>query len=211
MNVKNAMIGLGAILGLFLILFVAYKLTNTPPADPKIIESATKVKSTDNVKWNLKSDNVLIEYSDLQCPSCRSFNTFLKEIEKTATPNAAFVFRNFPLAQLHPNAYTASYAAQAAALQGKFWEMEDALYEKQPEWSGLPNPRDYFIKLASDLKLDAEKFQKDMDSTEVRDKVQADLTEGESIGVNSTPSLYLNGNKVQVKTFEEFKDLLLSL
>lgn len=211
MNAKNIIIGLGSILGLFLVLFFAYKLTNTPPIDDKAIEAALKIKPTDHVKWNAKSQNVLVEYSDFQCPSCRSFYNFIKEVEKTATPNAAFVFRNFPLAQIHPNAYVAAYAAEAAAIQGKFWEMEGALYEKQTEWSGLVNPRDYFLKLAIDLKLDVDKFESDLDSSAVTTKVQADLTEGEAIGVNSTPSLYLNGKKVQVNTFEEFKELLLSL
>ena len=89
--------------------------------------------------------------------------------------------------------------------------MADALYNKQAEWSSLSDPKNYFINQAESLKLDTEKFQKDMDSKIVKDKVQANLTEAESIGVNATPTFFLNGKQVNLRSIDEFKKLLLSL
>ncbi len=209
MNTKNILIGAGAIIGTFVILFFAYKLTNTPVVSD--FSEVNVIKKTDNVKWKADSKNILVEYSDLQCPACKGFNSFLADLEKTATPNAALVFRHFPLYQIHPNAFMASYAAEAAGLQGKFWEMESALYDKQSEWSALPNPKEYFVKLAGSLELDIEKFTKDMDSQSVKDRVQADVSEAERIGINSTPTFILNGKKVEVATMDEFKQLIMSL
>jgi protein-disulfide isomerase len=210
MNTKNILIGIGSFIALFVVLFFAYKLTNSA-APPPDYSQVNKIKETDHVKWKPDSQNILIEYSDLQCPACQSFYAFFKDLEKTATPNAALVFRHFPLYQIHPNAFAAAEAAEAAGQQDKFWEMESALYEKQTEWSGLANPNDYFLQLATNLNLDLAQFKKDVSSQVVKDRVQADATEAESIGVNATPTFILNGSKVNVNTMEEFKQLLLSL
>ena len=109
------------------------------------------------------------------------------------------------------DAVIAAEAAEAAGAQGKFWEMESLLYEKQTEWSSLPNPNDYFLQLANNLKLDLPKFKEDVTSQQVKDRVQEDLSEASSIGLNSTPTFILNGQKVEVATMEEFRQLLLSL
>lgn len=209
MNTKNILTGIAAIVGTFILLFVVYKFTNTPVRTE--FPELNVLRKNDNAKWKKDSKNILVEYSDLQCPACKGFYDFLKDFEKTATPNASFVFRHYPLYQIHLNAFSAAYAAQAAAGQGKFWEMESALYEKQSEWSGLQNPKEYFVKTAAGLKLDTEKFKKDMDSEAVKQRVQENISEAEKAGFNSTPTFVLNGKKVDVKTFEEFKQLLLSL
>lgn len=209
MNNKNILIAVGAILGTFLLLFIAYKFTNVPQTT--FFPELNKIREIDHVAWNPKSKNILVEYSDLQCPACRGFKDFLAELEKTATPNASLVFRHMPLYQIHPNAFNAAYAAEAAAVQGKFWEMESALYDKQGEWSGLPNPKDYFVKLAEELKMDGEQFRKDIDSQKIKDRVQTDVAEAEKFGVNSTPTFFLNGTKLNLSTMDEFRNLLLSL
>ncbi|MFZ6034715.1 MAG: DsbA family protein [Patescibacteria group bacterium] len=209
MNTKNIIIAVASILGTFILLFAVYKLTNTQT--PTVFPEINSIRKDDNVKWKTDSKNIFIEYSDLQCPACRGFYEFFKDLEKTATPNAAFVFRHYPLYQTHPNAFAAAYAAESAKLQGKFWEMESALYEKQAEWSGLQNPKEYYIGLASKLKLDTAKFKQDFESQAVKDRVQVDLSEGEKIGVNATPTFFLNGKKVDFATMDEFKQFLLSL
>ena len=89
--------------------------------------------------------------------------------------------------------------------------MGDLLFEKQAEWSKLQDTKKYFTDLAQSLELDIEKFKSDLESKTTKDNVQNDLTEGEKIGVNSTPTFFLNGRKVEVATFDEFKKLLLSL
>ncbi|KKP67013.1 MAG: DSBA oxidoreductase [Candidatus Roizmanbacteria bacterium GW2011_GWA2_35_19] len=209
MNNKNIFIGVASVIAVFLVIFFAYKITNVP-AKIEFPEINT-IRATDHVKWKKDSKNILIEYSDYQCPSCKSFHDFLKTVEKTATPDAAFVFKDFPLYQIHPLAFSAAYAAEAAHNQGKYFEMGDLLFEKQAEWSKLQDTKKYFTDLAQSLELDIEKFKSDLESKTTKDNVQNDLTEGEKIGVNSTPTFFLNGRKVEVATFDEFKKLLLSL
>jgi len=215
MNLKNILIWSGAIISTFILLLFAYKLTSTPIKTD--FSEINKIRSDDHIKWSKDNKNILVEYSDFQCPACKSFHEVLKSFEASSSPDFAItqketlVFRCYPLYQIHKNSLNAAYAAEAAALQNKFWEMVDVLYDKQSEWSSLSDPKNYFINLAKSLKLDTEKFQKDMDSKEVKDKVQANLTEGKSIGISSTPTFFLNGKQVNVRSIDEFKKLLLSL
>ena len=215
MNLKSILTWSGAIIATFVLLFFAYKLTNAPQKTdfPEI----NQVRAGDNTKWSKTNKNILVEYSDIQCPACKSFHDTLKGFEASGsadfpiTEKVTLVFRHFPLYQIHKNAFSAAYAAEAAGLQDKFWEMVDVLYNKQSEWSALSNPKDYFVNVAKSLGLDTEKLQKDTDSKAVKDKVQADLTEGETVGVNATPTFFLNGKRVEVRSIDEFKDLLKSL
>src|SRR5690606_8652134 len=112
------------------------------------------------------------------------------------TENVTFVYRHFPLDAAHPNAREAAYAAEAAGKQGKFFEMHDVLFEKQSEWSPLPDPKETFIGYAEALKLDIEKFTTDMDSKEVQDKVQNDFLSGNEFNVQGTPTFFLNGKRI---------------
>jgi len=217
MNLKNILIWAGAILGTFIILFFVYKLVNS--GSPKVTEvkEINTVRNNDNVKWSKENKNILVEYSDLQCPACKSFHDILKTFEASGsadfsiTQKVTLVYRHFPLYSIHKNAFMAAYAVEAAGIQNKFWEMTDVLFAKQNQWSNLSNPKNFFINIAKSLKLDVDKFEKDIDSQIVKDKVQSNLNEADSIGLNSTPTFFLNGKKVDVNTIDEFKNLLKSL
>jgi len=206
MNLKNILIAVGSIITTFVLLFIIYKFTNAPVRTefPEI----NIVKTQDHKKWNLQSKNIIVEYSDYVCPACNSLHSFLNEMGKTATPDAQLVFRHFPLYQVHPVSFNAAYAAEAASIQDKFWEMSDLLFNNQAEWSKLAQPEPYFINLAKKLNLNLDKFKKDMISQAVKDRVQTDLSEGEKIGINSTPSFFLNGKRIEVNNIEELKTLL---
>jgi len=209
MNSKNILIWVGATILVFVVLFFVYQLTNVPVAT--YFPEMNKIGTLDHTKWNKNSKNILVEFTDFECPACRDRYLFLKDLEKTATPNAVFVSRNFPLYQVHTLAFKAAYAVEAAGIQGKYWEMEDELFQNQPQWSVLGDPNNYFIDLAKKLNLDIDKFKKDIDSKVVIDHVQADMAQGNGAGVNSTPTFFLNGKIVNVNTLAEFKQLLLSL
>jgi len=197
----------------FILLYLIYLLINKPTQTyfPEI----NVISRNDLIKWSPDKKNILVEYSDFQCPACKNFHDFLQEFESSSSANysitqkVTLVFRHFPLYQIHPTSMDAAYAAQAAALQGRFWEMDDQLFGKQDVWSTSPNPRQNFINMANEIKLDIEKFKSDMDSKVVKDKVQADLTSGNKAGINSTPTFFLNGNKIELTTLDEFKKLLL--
>lgn len=217
MNQKNILIWTVVIIATFFLLLFAYKLTNGSTKTD--FSQINQVRENDHIRWRIDKDskNFLIEYSDIQCPACKNFHELLKTFEASSSPDFAItqkitlIYRHYPLYQIHKNSSNAAYAAEAAALQDKFWEMLDVLYDKQSEWSSLSDPKNYFINQAKSLKLDMEKFQKDIDSKQVKDKVQTDLTEAESIGVNSTPTFFINGKQVKVRSIDEFKQLLLSL
>jgi len=215
MNPKNILIWSGAIIATFILLFFAYKLTSAHVQTD--FSEITKVRASDHTKWSKDNKNVLVEYSDFQCPACKSFHEVLKSFEASSSPDFAItqkitlIFRYYPLYQIHKNSLNAAYAAEAAGLQGKFWEMGNKLFEKQDSWRSLSDPKNYFFNLASELKLDLVKFQKDLHSQSVKDKVQNDLSQGEKIGINETPTFFLNGKKVEVNNLNEFKQLLISL
>jgi protein-disulfide isomerase len=142
---------------------------------------------------------VLIEYGDYQCPACGNMYQPVKDLTEQYKDKVTFIFRNLPLTNIHPNALAASNAAEAAGLQGKFWEMHDKLYENQTAWSSvaIDKRESVFSGYASELGLDAEKFKKDLGSAEVSAKVARDRqTAKDNYQANSTPTFVLNGKKV---------------
>lgn len=149
---------------------------------------------------------VLIEYSDFQCPSCALSHPIVKQVQAEFKDKLAFVYRYFPLSMIHKNAMPSSIAAEAAGKQGKFWEMHDMLFEKQRDWSEEIDTKNTFIGYAKTLGLDVNKFTTDLDSPEIKNKIEASFKEGSAIGVAGTPTFYLNGKKMQASlSFEEFK------
>lgn len=150
----------------------------------------------------------LVEFGDFECPACAAYLPLTNKLLEEYSGQINFVFRHFPLSQ-HKNAQITSFAAEAAAKQGKFWEMYDLLYERQKEWSKEANARENVIEYAKELMLDLDKFTKDLESADVKDKVAKDLAYGKSIGVNSTPTFYLNGVKIKnPQSFDGFKEVL---
>lgn len=138
---------------------------------------------------------VLIEYGDFQCPGCGTFHTNFAPLMNDYKDKITFVFRNFPITTIHPNARVAAASAEAAGLQGKYWEMWDALYDQQNAWSNLgTDTRDqHFESMASSLKLDIDKFKTDVASSKVSTKINFDQSLGKANGVTGTPTLFLNG------------------
>lgn len=216
MNKNTIIISIVSILGIFLLLFGVYKLINQPVVTD--FPQTKQIKSTDHIKWSPEKKNILVEYSDFQCPSCKGAHDFLKTIEASGssdfdiTKKITFVYRYFPLFQIHDKANISAYAAEAAGIQGQFWQMSDLLFDNQQAWSTSNDPqKEYFLNYAKELKLDVNQFKKDSDSIEVKNRVAEDLKEAEQIGVNSTPTFFLNGQKIDVNSYDEFKKVLKEL
>ncbi|MEK7076230.1 MAG: thioredoxin domain-containing protein [Patescibacteria group bacterium] len=149
----------------------------------------------------------VVEFGDYQCPACAYANSIVQQLIETYknNPNVNFVFRNFPLPQ-HSNAMVSAEAAEAAGAQGKFLEMSDMLYERQNEWSGSSKALEIFAKYAQELKLDVKAFTDSVSKNEFKDAINKDRSDGQALGVNSTPSFFINGEKVVgLPSFEEFK------
>ncbi|PWS31353.1 DsbA family protein [Pedobacter paludis] len=148
------------------------------------------VSETDHIQGGNSASIEIVEFGDYQCPYCGNAYPIVKEIEETFGDQIKFVFRNFPLQEAHQFAFRAALSAESAGLQGKFWEMHDALYENQYRLAD-----DLFEELAETIGLDLEKFKTDSASDAVKEKVENDFESGIRSGVNGTPSFYVNGTK----------------
>jgi len=214
MDYKKILLTIGGIGLTFILLLGAYYVTSKPQQSsfPQLKE----IKSDDHVKWATESAHTLVEYSDFQCPACSSYFGLIESLNtdedfvSNVKTNIALVYRHFPLDNAHPNARIAAYAAEAAGKQNKFFEMHDLLFTNQSEWSESNKPEETFKKYASELGLNIDQFMTDINSTEVKDKVQRDYRSGLEVDVPGTPSFFLDGRKLQTpNSAEDFKKLLL--
>lgn len=173
--------------------------------------TSDKIVSIDYTKGQkIGSDSAkvkLVEFADLQCPACANTYPLVKSILDAKLENFQYIFRHFPLAQ-HKNAEEAANFAEFASESGKFWEVEERLFNSQTEWEDLSDPSEYFSKVASELGLDPAQAREAIKSASYKDKINADLNEGISIGVNSTPTFYLNGRKVDQNSIGNLKSLI---
>ncbi len=156
----------------------------------------------------------LVEFADFECPSCAAEHPIIDQYLKEYAGKVRFVYRYFPLPQ-HTHAYLAINFAEAAGAQNKFFEMGGAMFEHQDEWGQKPaDPTDLFVKYAKALGLDTAKMLPDIKSMKYNDKASRDLADGEALGVNSTPTLFLNGKKqvgiLSLATLRELTDQALS-
>lgn len=149
----------------------------------------------------------LVEYGDFQCPYCGKAFYILKDILKEMGDQVRFVFRNFPLDELHQYAVHAAVAAEAASAQNKFWEMHDILFENQRELDDA-----HLIEYARMIDMDVDQFKQDFGKEPYIKKVQADYDSGEEHGVGGTPTFFINGQKYEGNwTTAEFPEYLRSL
>lgn len=156
----------------------------------------TEISEDEWVKGDASASATLVEYSDFQCPACGSYYPVVRQLSEDFGENLRVVYRHFPLISIHPNAVPAARAAEAAGIQEMFWEMHDILFENQSEWSVEKDPEDFFVTYAEELGLDVEKFEEDMNSQEVQDKINQDIVSGNQLGVNATPTFFLNGERI---------------
>jgi protein-disulfide isomerase len=149
------------------------------------------VSDLDHSQGRKDAPLVLVEYGDYQCPACGAAYPVVQRLQDTLQKELRFVFRNFPLAQIHEYAISAARAAEAAAFQGQFWPMHDLLFESQPQFDD-----DSLLLYAKALGLSVPKFVADADSKAVTDRIVADIEGGARSGVNGTPTFFVNGFRV---------------
>jgi protein-disulfide isomerase len=146
------------------------------------------VSARDHAQGPNNAPVTLVEYGDYQCPYCGAAYPVVKRLQKVLGEKLGFVFRNFPLTQAHPYAMIAAEAAEAAALQGKFWEMHDLIYENQDDLEP-----DALPAWAEKLGLDLAKFGAALRQGDVSKRVKEDRMSGIRSGVNGTPCFFING------------------
>ena len=142
-----------------------------------------------------KAAVTLEEFGDFQCPPCGIIAPSINQLEQDYKSDLRVIFSHYPL-PTHQHAFEAAVAAEAADLQGRFWEMHDLLYREQSSWSKAPDVRPLFNAYAGILGLNIDRFKKDMESEPVKTRVTSDQTRAASLGVNTTPSIFINNRAV---------------
>jgi protein-disulfide isomerase len=136
----------------------------------------------------------MVEFYDPECEACAAFFPYVKEIMSRYEKDVQLTVR---FALYHNNSVLAAKATEAAGLQGKFWEFQELLFLNQPEWSHKTEPASqYFVKYAQDLNLDTKRFSSDMHDMKRMETINMDLEDGKNLGVNGTPTIFINGKKL---------------
>ena len=194
-----------AILGFF-VYAIAQLATDTPSIDG--LPTDVALVADDHILGNPNANVQLIEYADFQCPGCAAFHPLVNQIVGEYKDKIAYTYRHFPLPQ-HQHAKIMARASEAAANQGKFWEMYDLIYTNQTRWSLLTSVDKTISDYATQLKLDTAKFETDIDAKATKDAVEADYQSGVRYKVNSTPTFFLNGVKMPLpRNMDEFRALI---
>lgn len=201
-SIITTVIIIGAVFGL--------SKTITPSGQPQeivtvandiILKEGAPQKGAENPKVTI------VEFSDFECPACSGAAPFINQLVASEGENLAVVFRHMPLS-FHKNAYLAAQVSEAAANQDKFWEMHNKLFATQKTWAEEGDAKDTFLGYAKDLELDMAKFEEDLDSQEIKDKISRDLADAAKAGVDATPTFFINGKKIAGFGSPEFNQLL---
>ena len=162
------------------------------------------VNGYDHKQGDVNAPLVMVEYGDYECPYCGEAYPIVKKLQNYFGEKLLFVFRNFPLTEIHPYALGAATAAEAASFQNKFWRVHDTLFENQNDLS-----HEKLLAYARKLGLDVKQLAKDMTSYEIGQKIEKDLEGGARSGVNGTPTFFINGKRHNgYFGYEELKDAL---
>lgn len=184
--------------------------TNTPPGF--VATTVPPISSSDHVRGNANAPVSIIEYGDYECPACAEYQPVVQQILQDYGNKISLAFRNFPLYSIHPNAGISAQAAEAAGLQGKFWEMHDLLYSKQNDWAGASSNsvvQQYFNGYAQSLGLNITKFDADINSSAVMQKIQNDVSTGNTAQIDHTPTFFVNNKQIpNPGSYNDFKAAL---
>jgi protein-disulfide isomerase len=180
-----------------------------PGSSVKSNEEATDEPETTNQRITI------VEFSDFQCPACKASQPAVENVKLKYPDQIQLVYRHFPLDSIHPNARLAAIASEAVASldETKFWPFHDVLFEQQQVWSEISDRqelKDTFTSYATQLGLDSQEFLEKMDDNSVAELVNTDVALGTRLGVNSTPTFYVNGIKTSAPQLQATVEQLLS-
>jgi protein-disulfide isomerase len=150
----------------------------------------TPITPEDHIQGPENAAATLVEYGDYECPYCGRAYPIVKRVQKHFGKGLRFVFRNFPLSNMHPQAESAAETAEFAGAHGKFWEMHDGLFENQERLGGP-----LYLELAQAMSLSAEQLQQALEEGKYQKRVRADFSTGVRSGVNGTPTFFINGKR----------------
>jgi protein-disulfide isomerase len=186
---------LGGIIAIFIIIFAVTQHSSNNSSDGN--GGGSGGQATKHVEGQGSAGVTLVEYGDYECPICEAYYQPLKTAVTPLLPQIHFQFRNLPLTAIHPNAFAAARAAEAAGYQNKYWQMHDKLYENQNSWVTASNLQSLFDTYARQIGMNISKFNADYASAKVNDAINADLAEFKKTGKEqATPTFFLNGRYI---------------
>lgn len=194
------------VLGVF---FVSRSSSISPEASKGQTQEILLVKSDDWSKGPMEAPITIVEYLDFECEACKAYYSVTKQLNEEYKDKIRFVVRYFPLPG-HKNSMNSAMAVEAAGKQGKFWEMHDVLYENQEDWGekAVSDPG-IFEEYAKQVGLDMEKYNVDIKTQEIKDRINRDKSSGNSLGIQGTPTFFINGERIpNPKGYEDFKNLI---
>jgi len=200
-----------AIIAVVVVIFVGIFIFTGNKSKTGSSSSSSAAQPSQNIIGNNTTGVAMVEYGDFECPYCEEYYIPAKEAQIEFNNQITFQFRNFPLVNVHPNAFAGARAAQAAALQGQFWQMHDALYTSSnwQVWSTANDPTPYFNQYAQQLGLNLSKFQTDFASSQVNDTINADIAAGNKLNVQGTPTFFINGVETSIApTLADFERVI---
>lgn len=149
----------------------------------------------------------VVEFSDYQCPACKSIAPHVKTMIATYGDRIQFVYRHYPLPQ-HKNALRASVAAEGAGAQGKFWRMHDRLFEMQEAWASLADPTEYFLLLGREALVEVDPLREAIKKQAAFAKIQGDIADGNRVGIQGTPTFFVNGRRLEMRQPKDLDDAI---
>lgn len=183
--------------GIIVIFIVIFAITQTGNKSNNSGNNSSGSQPTHNVMGLGQKGVTLVEWGDYECPVCGDYYQAVKQVDAQFHNQIYFQFRNLPLTAIHPNAFAAARAAQAAGLQNKYWQMHDKLYTNQDQWAGASNPQTNFDTYAQQIGLNVSQFNRDYASDQVNNSINADLAAFAKTGKEmATPTFFLDGKYV---------------
>ena len=208
-----AIIGIVALLGAGFILYQAYGKEEPVRAPVPVVMDQAQLNRVQGMSVGRQDAPVVIyEFADFQCPGCGQFAALVAPLIKerlVESGKVRYVYYDFPLIQIHANAFLAARAGRCANEQGKFWEFHDIVYGQQPAWSGEGNPTELFVDYAQQAGADPAAFEACLRSDRYAKEVSESMRLGESLGVSGTPTLIVNGRRLaSTPSFRELEAMV---
>jgi len=188
----------------------AYFYQNNSGALPTVLESNQEaLVREDSIKIKAENEKlVVVEFADFQCPACAAVAPYVKQLADEYKDEVTFVFRDFPLTNIHRNAVKSAQMARIANEQGKYMEMSEKLYSNQSEWGSASNPSDFFLRYAQEIGMNTDGLKEKLDSDIYRDQINADVRDADLLGVNSTPTFFVGNTIIRTANYQQVREAI---
>lgn len=206
-NLRNLILGVIA----FAIVFFVVSISTSLRQEIKASDVTINTSETDYIFGDPSAPITLVEFGDYECPACKAYKSFVDQIVTNNPGKVKFVYKQFPLIQIHRNALLGAKAVLSAGEQGKYFEMHNILYDNQDEWSKALNAKEKILGYATGLGLDMAKFEASMNSSAIEDRIRSEMRMGTTLGITGTPTFYANGVKIDGATsYQDFEAKVLA-